>query len=1140
MKVASAIGVEAVRSGPVRVVTAAALFDGHDAAINIIRRLLQAAGAEVIHLGHDRSVDEIVKAAIQEDADAVAVSSYQGGHMEFFGYLVEQLRVAGGEHIRVYGGGGGTIAADEIEALQGAGVAQIFSPEDGQRLGLTGMAESILRGCPGRPDAEPGVELERLSPTQPTAVARLVTLVEASDPDAQTMQRLRDALVARRRAPRAPVVGFTGTGGAGKSTLIDELLRRFRTEFPDGSVAILTVDPTRRRSGGALLGDRIRLNAIDSPRVFVRSLATRRAHLAVSRAVGDALGVFQGAGFDLILVETAGIGQADSEIVDLADLSVYVMSPDYGAPSQLEKIDMLELAELVVLNKFDRRGGADALRDIRKQWRRNHGAFELADEKVPVFPTVASRWEGSGVDALYQALTSQLAELGFERFPRRVVPAPTPPEVTAVVPASRSRYLAEIAEVVRAYHARVDGEALRAGDAYALARALRTLGDDPAPAPEPWPESALRDGAASPEKLALRRRFNEMLDGLDGDTRARLAAWPGVRERYLEDSQSYRVRDVEIEVSNRTDTLSGLSVPKVALPRHEDWEGLVRYLGTENLPGVFPFTAGVFPFKRQEEDPTRMFAGEGGPERTNRRFHLLAHGHPAARLSTAFDSVTLYGRDPDERPDIYGKVGTAGASICTVDDAKKLYSGFDLLDPTTSVSMTINGPAPVLLAFFLNAAIDQAVERHLLESGRLEEVVRSLADRDLPAYGGPLPPGHSGLGLALLGVSGEEVVDRETYARIRADVLTRVRGTVQADILKEDQAQNTCIFSTEFALRLMGDIQEYFSRHDVRNFYSVSVSGYHMAEAGASPITQLAFTLANGLTYLEYYLARGLEIDDFAPNFSFFFSNGLDPEYSVIGRVARRIWAIVLRERYGAQERSQKLKYHSQTSGRSLHAQEMAFNDVRTTIQALTALQDRCDSLHTNAYDEAVTTPTEESVRRAVAIQLILNREFGGLRNENPLQGSYLISELTDRVEAAVLEEFERLSERGGVLGAMEAMYQRSRIQEESLRYEQLKHSGELPIVGVNTFQNPHPSAENAPRELVRGTEEEKSTQIDALRRFQRRHADRAPAALERLAQGARTGENLFGELMETVKVASLGQIVEALFQVGGRYRRAM
>jgi methylmalonyl-CoA mutase len=1098
----------------VRVVTAASLFDGHDAAINIMRRLLQAQGAEVIHLGHDRSVDEIARAAVQEDAHAVAVSSYQGGHMEFFRYLAARLRELGAEAVRVYGGGGGTITREEARALEEEGVARIFRPEDGRALGLEGMIRSLLDECRGRTLAEPEALLSRLAQGDVVAIARSISWLEEAEEGAPELAALRARLDALRGRPAAPVLGFTGTGGAGKSSVVDELLTRYRLDHPERRVGLLLVDPTRRRTGGALLGDRIRMNALEGDRIFARSLATRRAHLALSRTVADALRVLQAAGFDLLVVETAGIGQSDSEIVDQVDHSIYVMTPEYGAPTQLEKIDMLDLADLIVLNKADRHGAEDALRDVRKQWRRNHAKPAVPDAEVPVFPTIARRWNDPGVDRLYAAVAARLGESVAPRTPGAAAEG-------AIVPSSRRRYLAEIAETVRAYHAQSEVLAASASRAQALGVALEALGD-------------------APESGRLRGERERAQGELDPELRRQLSEWPELRARYAAERQSYTVRGQEIEVENRARTLAGTAVPKVALPRTQEWGELTRYLRGENLPGAFPFTAGVFPFRRQGEDPTRMFAGEGTPERTNCRFHLLASGQPAVRLSTAFDSVTLYGRDPDERPDVYGKVGNSGVSVCTLDDAKKLYSGFDLCAPSTSVSMTINGPAPIVLAFFLNAAIDQGVERHLRETGRLEEVRRSLTGRDLPAYTGPLPAGHDGLGLALLGVSGEEVVDAGTYARIRADVLRRVRGTVQADILKEDQAQNTCIFSTDFALKLMGDVQAWFVEHEVGSFYSVSISGYHIAEAGANPITQLAFTLANGFTYCEYYAARGMAVDDFAPNFSFFFSNGLDAEYSVIGRVARRIWAIAMRERYGASERSQKLKYHVQTSGRSLHAQEMAFNDIRTTLQALCALQDSCNSLHTNAYDEAVTTPTEESVRRALAIQLIIQRELGLSKNENPLQGAYVIEELTDAVEEAVLQEFERLSERGGVLGAMETLYQRGRIQEESLYYETQKDSGALPVIGVNTFERPEAGEPAAARGLQRSTPEEKRAQLDHLRAFQQRHAARAPAALRRLQDTARTGGNVFAELLETVKVASLGQITGALFAVGGRYRRSM
>jgi methylmalonyl-CoA mutase len=1115
-------------AGPVRVVTAASLFDGHDAAINIMRRILQSQGAEVIHLGHDRSVEEIALAAVQEDARAVAVSSYQGGHMEFFRYLVDRLAELGAGHVRVYGGGGGTITAAEAEALHAHGVARIFRPEDGRALGLDGMIGSLLDECRDAGPIAPETEIERLAPDQPLAIARCISWLEGADAEDPRAAALRRSLEARRSRRPAPVIGFTGTGGAGKSSVVDEVLIRHRLERPDDRVGLLLVDPTRRRTGGALLGDRIRLNSLEGDAIYVRSLATRRAHRSISSTVVDAVRVLQAADFDLVLVETAGIGQSDSEVVDLVDHTVYVMTPEFGAPSQLEKIDMLDLADYVVLNKSERQGAEDALRDVRKQWKRNRERFDLPDAEVPVFPTVARRWNDPGVDRLYAALRGTIAGTSSGETEAQAL------EATADIPAARSRYLAEIADTVREWHATTARASESAAEAQGLARALETLGE---PVPADGSGAPARDDEGPLE--TLRRRHAAALADLPPELREALAEWPELRSRYAAPEQAYHVRGRAIRVENQTETLARTSLPKVALPRTRDWGELVRYLRSESLPGRFPFTAGVFPFKRQGEDPTRMFAGEGTPERTNRRFHLLCRGEPAARLSTAFDSVTLYGRDPHERPDVYGKVGNSGVSVCTVDDAVKLYSGFDLCAPQTSVSMTINGPAPMVLAFFLNAAIDQGVEKHLRANGQLEAALAALPG-GRPEYKGSRPEGHDGLGLALLGVSGDQVVDPETYARIRAEVLTQVRGTVQADILKEDQAQNTCIFSTDFALRMMADIQEYFIANEVKNFYSVSISGYHIAEAGANPITQLAFTLANGFTYCEYYAARGMAVDDFAPNFSFFFSNGLDAEYSVIGRVARRIWALAMRERYGASERSQKLKYHVQTSGRSLHAQEMAFNDIRTTLQALTALQDQCNSLHTNAYDEAVTTPTEESVRRAVAIQLIINRELGLSKNENPLQGSYVIEDLTDRVEEAVLQEFERLSRRGGVLGAMETLYQRGKIQEESLDYEARKDSGALPIVGVNTYENPDPEEALGPRELMRSSTDEKDAQLENLRAFQTRHAAKAPVALERLQHVAREGGNVFAELMETVKVASLEQITQALFSVGGRYRRSM
>ncbi len=1106
----------------IRVVTAASLFDGHDAAINIMRRILQAQGAEVVHLGHDRSVAEIVESAIEEDAHAVAISSYQGGHMEFFRYLVDQLAERGAGHIRVYGGGGGTIVPEEIEALHASGVARIFSPEDGRELGLEGMIRLIIDDCRSRPAPALGNALDELSPNRPGNVARVISVLEASGAPGNDATETLRAELKKRATALAPVLGFTGTGGAGKSSVVDELVRRFRLDLPELKIGLLLVDPSRRRTGGALLGDRIRMNAIGGESLYVRSMATRQAHLALSQAVQDAVLTLQAADFDLIIVETAGIGQSDSEIIDLADTSVYVMTPEYGAPSQLEKIDMLELADLVILNKSDRRGAQDALRDVRKQWRRNHNAFEISEEEVPVFATTASQWDDLGVDRVYQVLREKLSSHAAlaASSKRESQGSATPP---ALIPTGRERYLEEIASAVRNHRKTTEAEMKIAREVQGLETALGVLPEE-----------------AEEARAAVAKSREQHLQQLDARLREELAAWPSTRAQYQAEEQTYQVRDKQIPVQNHRETLSGTAMPRVAVPPTEDWGELTRYLRQENLPGRFPFTAGVFPFKRAEEDPARMFAGEGGPERTNRRFHLVSADQPATRLSTAFDSVTLYGRDPDERLDIYGKVGTSGVSVCTLDDAKRLYSGFDLCDPTTSVSMTINGPAPMVLALFLNAAIDQQVELHLKETGQLDAVRQKLGGSDLPAYRGELPPGHDGLGTGLLGIPGDRAVDAETYARIRADVLSRVRGTVQADILKEDQAQNTCIFSTAFALKVMGDIQEFFVAEKVRNFYSVSISGYHIAEAGANPISQLAFTLANGFTYAEAYRARGMDVDDFAPNFSFFFSNGLDAEYNVIGRVARRIWAIAMRDLYGASERSQKLKYHIQTSGRSLHAQEMAFNDIRTTLQALTAIQDHCNSLHTNAYDEAVTTPTEESVRRALAIQLIINKELGVSVNENSLQGSYLMEWLTDTVEEAVLQEFERLSQRGGVLGAMETHYQRGKIQDESMHYESLKHSGELPVVGVNTFLNAHPEQEPETVELMRASADEKQDQIDGLRAFQAQHQGDCAPALERLQAVAREGGNLFEELMETVKVASLGQISEALFDVGGRYRRSM
>ena len=1134
---------------PLRFVSAASLFDGHDAAINMIRRLLQAHGAEVVHLGHNRSVADIVRAAIQEDADAIAASSYQGGHNEYFAYMVDMLRERGCEHIRVVVGGGGTISPQEIEALERYGVERIYTPEDGRRLGLDGMIEDVFtrvraaRRSPYEPNA--------LAAREPAQLARAITVLENALPGEPALEQIRRSI--QRSPNRVPVIGITGSGGAGKSSLTDELLARLRREFPERQIAVVAMDPTRRRSGGALLGDRIRMNSLDCDAIFMRSLATRRQHMATAAVLKDVIQLYQAAGFDLILVETAGTGQADSEIVDLVDVSVYVMTSEYGAASQLEKIDMLDYADLVVLNKSDKRGAQDSLRDVRKQWRRNHPQqHALADADLPVHATVASRFNDPGVNRLFAALCRTLTEkrLGAARWELAGPPPVQAVEREALIPGARVRYLAEIARHGRSLREDIERRALAAHRAHGLYQALEALGDEARPAPlDPYPD-ALSGAAPDATGRQLRAAYNQALAEIGADGIAQLKAWPARARAASAETYSYTVRGREVTGENYTETLSHQRVPKIAVPKLGDWGELLRFIGSENLPGAFPYTGGVYPYRREQEDPTRMFAGEGAPERTNRRFHYLAHGHGAARLSTAFDSTTLYGEDPDTRPDIYGRTGNSGVSVATLDDMKKLYSGFDLARPSTSVSMTINGPAPIILAMFLNTAVDQCVERHLRAEGRwseaerrIEALHRAASERGTapPAYRGELPAGHDGSGLALLGVTGDQLLEPEVYGRIRAETLSAVRGTVQADILKEDQAQNTCIFSTEFALRMMGDVQQFFTEQQVRNFYSVSISGYHIAEAGANPITQLAFTLANGFTIVEYYLARGMRIDDFAPNLSFFFSNGMDPEYAVIGRVARRIWARAMRDVYRAGSRSQMLKYHVQTSGRSLHAREISFNDIRTTLQAVYALFDNCNSLHTNAYDEALTTPTEESVRRAVAIQLIINRELGLNKTQNPWQGSFAIEYLTDLVEEAVYREFDALSERGGVLGAMETMYQRGKIQEESLYYETRKHDGTLPIVGVNTFLSKSDAeAEHAHAELIRSTEEEKQAQVASVNAFQARNVARAPQALARLKNVARSGGNVFEELMQTVKICSLGQVSHALYEVGGRYRRNM
>ena len=1128
---------------PLRFVTAASLFDGHDAAINIMRRLIQAQGVEVIHLGHNRSVEDIVRAALQEDADGIAVSSYQGGHNEFFRYMVDRLKAQHADHIRVFGGGGGTITPDEIKTLEAYGVERIYHPDDGLRLGLVAMIEDLVTRTRSarlrRPATGHSGKMDDLD------LARSISAIEAGCMAEQEITALRGHAASLKQCP---VVGITGTGGAGKSSVTDELLNRLLHYFPDKRIAVLAIDPTRRRTGGALLGDRIRMNALRDPRVFMRSMATRRQHRATSEVLADCIMTTKAAGFDLILVETAGIGQSDSEIVDLVDLALYIMTSDYGAASQLEKIDMLDYADMIVLNKFDRRGSLDALRDVRKQWKRNHVAFTTADDEIPVFPTVASQFNDPGLTWMFQSLCQAMVEkldLPDSDWRPELHVKEKMPVASALIPGQRVRYLAEIAEQGRAINARIEGEVKCAST---LQHAHELLADlDAEWVPEifaDYSEDTLSDGDADATLLKLRQRYHQALRGLSSDSVRLLRDWPKVAQGVRSDQYQYTVRGRRIEGENYRDSLSHLRIPKIAAPSYADSGELLRFLHKENLPGHYPYTGGVYPYRRVGEDPTRMFAGEGTPERTNRRFHYVARDQSSARLSTAFDSVTLYGEDPDERPDIYGKVGNSGVSIATLDDMKKLYSGFDLCAPSTSVSMTINGPAPIILAFFMHTAIDQQVEKHLLESGTMEAAEKKIKalfkGRSRPVYEGELPPGHDRLGLRLLGVGGARVVDAQTYAHIKADTLARVRGTVQADILKEDQAQNTCIFSTEFALRMMGDIQHYFIDHKVRNFYSVSISGYHIAEAGANPITQLAFTLANGFTLVEYYRARGMAIDDFAPNLSFFFSNGMDPEYTVIGRVARRIWARAMRERYAAGPRSQMLKYHIQTSGRSLHAQEIQFNDIRTTLQALYAIFDNCNSLHTNAFDEAITTPTEASVRRALAIQLIINRELGLNMCENPWQGSFVVDELTDLVEAAVYDEFERISERGGVLGAMDTMYQRSKIQDESMLYEQRKHDGSLPIVGVNTFRPKDGEESPVKVELIRSTEAEKARQIQAVRHFKERHAGESSQAGKKLQQAARAGANLFTALMDAVTDCSLGEISHALYAVGGEYRRSM
>jgi methylmalonyl-CoA mutase len=1114
----------------VRIVTAASLFDGHDAAINIMRRIIQATGCEVIHLGHDRSVEEVVNCAIQEDAQAIAMTSYQGGHNEYFKYMYDLLKEKGAEHIRIFGGGGGVILPEEIKELMDYGVTRIYAPDDGRSMGLQGMINDMIERCDFPTGQNLNGATKLIGEKNVNAIAKTISGAENFPEESKS---ILDQVHKAAAKVKTPILGITGTGGSGKSSLVDELVRRFLIDFPEKDIAIVSVDPSKRKTGGALLGDRIRMNSISNSRVYMRSLATRQSNLALSKHVNEALQILKAANYDFIILETSGIGQSDTEILEHSDVSLYVMTPEYGAATQLEKIDMLDFADVIALNKFDKRGALDAIRDVKKQYQRNHNLWEANVDTMPVHGTIASQFNDPGTNSLYKVLMDKIVEKTEADLHSTFEITEEMSEKIFVIPPKRIRYLSEIAESNRGYDEKANHQREVAQSLYGIQKSIDTIQN-----------SELEDK----DRLikGLHEAYQNVALDLDPHNKKLIEGWPGKVKKYKDPIYSFKVRDKEIKIETHSESLSHSQIPKVALPTYEAWGDLLKWNLQENVPGEFPYTAGIYPFKREGEDPTRMFAGEGGPERTNRRFHYVSKGLPAARLSTAFDSVTLYGNDPDYRPDIYGKIGNAGVSICCLDDAKKLYSGFDLTDPTTSVSMTINGPAPMLLGFFMNAATDQNCEKYIKENGLEKEVEKKIAsiykNKGVvrPSYQGSLPEENNGLGLMLLGVTGDLVLPADVYAGIKAETLATVRGTVQADILKEDQAQNTCIFSTEFALRLMGDVQEYFITQNVRNFYSVSISGYHIAEAGANPITQLALTLSNGFTYVEYYLSRGMDINKFAPNLSFFFSNGIDPEYAVIGRVARRIWAKAMKHKYNADSRSQMLKYHIQTSGRSLHAQEIDFNDIRTTLQALYAIYDNCNSLHTNAYDEAITTPTEESVRRAMAIQLIINKELGLSKNENPIQGSFITEQLTDLVEEAVLLEFDRITERGGVLGAMETMYQRSKIQEESLYYETLKHNGEFPIIGVNTFLSSKGSPTVIPKEVIRATEEEKEYQINMLKELHKGNESKTEEALRKVQQAAILNTNIFEELMEASKICSLGQITSALFEVGGQYRRNM
>ncbi len=1106
----------------IRTVTAASLFDGHDAAINIMRRIIQRTGVEVIHLGHNRSAREIVKAAVEEDVQSIAITSYQGGHIEFFKYIYDLLQEEGSGQIKIFGGGGGTILPGEIKELEDYGITRIYSPDDGRTMGLQGMINDLVQTSDFPIGKRLPFTIDDLKSGKRNVIARFISAIE------NFIDSHKDIIIQidlEAQNISTPIIGITGTGGAGKSSIVDEILRRFLIDFPDKKIGIISVDPSRKKSGGALLGDRIRMNFLNSDRVFMRSMATRESNVSLSKYIKETSNILKIAGFDLILLESSGIGQADTEIVDYSDLTMYVMTPEYGAPTQLEKIDMLDFADLIAINKSDKRGAKDALKYVQKQFRRNHNIWEGDDDELPIINTMASQFNDTGTTLLYTKLLDLLKQKTGKEFKSHINLYINAEGSSEIIPPHRERYLSEISENSRKYDKLTKSEAAIASNLYGIHKAMNLVEDDKL-------------------KEDLLQYYNKELKKLSKENWEIIQNWDNKKKSYEKDEFIYTVRNKEIKVKTYTETLSHSKIPKISTPKFKDWGDILLWSKQENFPGEFPYTAGVFPFKRTGEDPTRMFAGEGTPERTNRRFHYVSRGMPAKRLSTAFDSVTLYGEDPDTRPDIYGKIGNSGVNVCCLDDAKKLYSGFDLCDPKTSVSMTINGPAPTMTAFFMNAAIDQQCEKYIKEN-KLEHLVENklnelYPDGNRPRYNGDLPEGHNGLGLLLLGITGDQILPPEIYNNIKSQALKAVRGTVQADILKEDQAQNTCIYSIDFSLKMMGDVQQYFIDNGVRNFYSVSISGYHIAEAGANPISQLAFTLANGFTYVEYYLARGMDINDFAPNLSFFFSNGMDAEYSVIGRVARRIWAKALKHKYGGNPRAQKLKYHIQTSGRSLHAQEIEFNDIRTTLQALYAIYDNCNSLHTNAYDEAITTPTEESVRRALAIQLIINKELGLAKNENPIQGSFIIEELTDLVEEAVLSEFDRITERGGVLGAMETGYQRSKIQEESLYYETLKNNGQLPLIGVNTFLSKQGSPIEIPEEVIRSTEKEKQAQINTLRNLHEKQKDIATKQLKKLQSVAINGENIFNALIEAGKYCSLGQITHALFEIGGQYRRSM